>query len=329
MEKIKISIDKGVLALLKKDCLDFCVLKANGEINVNAFCNILIANYYENFAAVEESLYDDIRDALQNVPTYYKDDAFDKIVKIITKREMQDDKKQNVVFSFKPSKVGEKAINYIDNILLKSESISSFYRRLFTSYSQKPKNEREKIICKQNYELLSKAINKSAQVLITLKSGDVIKEASVYTIGSSKDELFNYVLVYCKNNVTLRLAKIESVNVLNTKASIPKENEDLFAKQVACAIQYPMYNTDDEPVKVQLTKEGKKLFEKIYLYRPEPIEIDGDIYTFNCSKNQLLYYFERFGDRAIILSPKKHGIFMRNYYWYAYKKYNSLYKRDN
>lgn len=87
-----------------------------------------------------------------------------------------------------------------------------------------------------------------------------------------------------------------------------------------------MYASDDEPIKVQLTEKGKKLFNKIYLYRPTPTSIDGDIYTFNCSANQLLYYFERFGDSALILSPKRLGIFMRNYYYFALKKYKSFYK---
>lgn len=98
---------------------------------------------------------------------------------------------------------------------------------------------------------------------------------------------------------------------------------------MASATQYPMYNTDNEPIKVQLTEKGKKLFEKIYLYRPTPVSIEGNIYTFNCSANQLLYYFERFGDSALILSPKRLGIVMRNYYYFAWKKYKAVYKDGN
>ena len=89
-----------------------------------------------------------------------------------------------------------------------------------------------------------------------------------------------------------------------------------------------MYSTDCEPIQVQLSEKGKKLFQKIYLYRPTPVKIEGNIYTFQCSANQLLYYFERFGDSALILSPKKLGIFMRNYYYFALKKYRSVYKSD-
>lgn len=234
-----------------------------------------------------------------------------------------------MTFSFKPTKVSEKAITYIDKIVLKDESVSSFYRRMFTAYSQLTKTEREKIIHKENYEIIKKAIKKGVQVCIVLNSKDVLTGASVFAVAPAKDELFNYVLVYNgKQNHTLRLASVKSVSLLSAKASMPEGNYKLFERQVACAAQYPMYNTDDEPIKVQLTEKGKKLFNKIYLYRPTPVKIEEDIYTFNCSANQLLYYFERFGDSALILSPKKLGIFMRNYYYFALKKYRSIYKND-
>ena len=153
---------------------------------------------------------------------------------------------------------------------------------------------------------------------------------SVYSVSPAKDELFNYVLAYDgKHNVTMRLASIKTVSPLSFSSAIPDENKILFERQIACAAQYPMYNTDDEPIKVQLTEKGKRLFEKIYLYRPTPVAIDGDVYTFNCSANQLLYYFERFGENALILSPKKLGIFMRNYYHYALKKYKTIYNGKN
>lgn len=328
-EKIKISLAKETLELLKKDCEDFKILKADGSPNFNSFINLLIDNYYEVFTAKEETLHDDIRCAISVVPDYYREKVFGGIVKLFAKQNSLTDKHSTTTFSFKPTKASEKAITYINKIVLKDESVSSFYRRMFTAYSQLTKTEREKIIHKENYEILKKAIKKGVQVCIVLNSKDVLTGASVFAVAPAKDELFNYVLVYNgKQNHTLRLASVNSVSLLSAKASMPEGNYKLFERQVACAAQYPMYNTDDEPIKVQLTEKGKKLFNKIYLYRPTPVKIEGDIYTFNCSANQLLYYFERFGDSALILSPKKLGIFMRNYYYFALKKYRSIYKND-
>lgn len=329
-EKIKVSLSKTTLELLKKDCVDFRVEKANGSPNFNSFINTLIANFYEEFSASEENLYDDIKSALSAVPDYYRDNAFRDVVKIFSKRaERADSKKDTTTFSFKPTKVSEKAIAYIENVILKSESISSFYRRMFSAYSQKTKNEREKIIYAENFALLQKAIKRGVCVCLVLQSGEVFNGAAIHSVSPAKDELFNYVLFYCeKKNATIRLSSVRSVAPLSEKSSIPKENENLFNRQVACGAQYPMYNTDDEPIKVQLNEKGKRLFQKIYLYRPTPVSIEGDVYTFDCSANQLLYYFERFGDSALILSPKRLGVFMRNYYYYALKKYRSIYKNS-
>lgn len=327
-EKIKVSISKTILNLLKKDCADFKIVKENGAPNMNLFINTLIVNFYEEFSASEETLHDDIRKSLSVIPDYYKEKVFNDIVKIVAKKsELTETKKDTTTFSFKPTKMSEKALLYVENVLLQSESISSFYRRLFIAYSQKTKNEREKIIHKENFELLQKAIKKQVMVCIKLKSGTINNNVSVYSVSPAKDELFNYVLSFSeKRNNTNRLASIQTVTLLSKSAHIPEENTLLFNRQIECGAQYPMYNTDDEPIKVQLTEKGKTLFEKIYLYRPTPVSIDGDIYTFNCSANQILYYFERFGESALILHPKKLGIFMRNYHYYALKKYKTLYR---
>ena len=326
-EKIKISLSKNTLEILKKDCADFKIVKENGQPNMNAFINTLIVNFYETFSASEETLHEDVKNALAAVPAYYREKVFNDIVKVFSKKsDYANGKKDSTTFSFKPTKVSEKALLYIEQILLQSESLSSFYRRMFTAYTQKTKNEREKIIHKENFDLLQKAIKRGVRVCVQLQSGIIMNDLSVYSISPAQDELFNYVLAYDhKHNMTVRLASLRSVSLLSTSSEIPEENKILFERQIACAAQYPMYNTDNELIKVQLTEKGKKLFEKIYLYRPKPVSIEGDIYTFDCSASQLLYYFERFGESALILSPKKLGIFMRNYYYFALKKYRTIY----
>ncbi len=328
-EKIRVSIPESLSDLLRKDCEDFKIVKANGLPNMNSFINLLLVNYYEEFAGAEEKLHDRLRAALAAVPEYYREKALSEVIRALSKKSEDTDGTRSRILSFKPSRQGEKAVLYIGNILLQEESLSSFYRRLFLSYGQKRKNEREKVIHKENYLLLQKALKKGVKVCIEQQNGNVVREASLYSVGASKDELFNYVL-FCneKQNVTLRLANIRSVSLLPAKASVPQANGALFDRQLACAIQYPMYSSDREPIRVRLTENGVKQFRKIYLYRPTPVGIDGDVYTFDCSANQALYYFERFGDSAMILSPKKLGIFMRNYYYFAYKKYKNLYPKD-
>lgn len=328
-EKIKISVPDRIYELLRKDAKDFRVLKPSGEENLNAFINSLVINFYEEFSRDGDALRESIKSALSSIPEKYAKEAFSEVMNAISKREKEENSGKNVALSFKPTKVSEPVTLYIENVLLKNEAMSSFYRRLFVAYSKKLKNEREKIIHKTNYELLVNAVKKELQVCISLDNGHVYNNVSVYAIEPAKDELFNYVLCFSdKKNRTLRLAKIKTVSLLAKNAEIPEESQSMFARQIAAGAQYPIYSTDDEPIKVQLSAKGRELFEKIYLYRPIPIAIEGDVYTFDCSANQVLYYFERFGSEALILSPKKLGIFMRNYYYFALKKYRSIYGKD-
>lgn len=329
-EKIKITIPQNTLELMRKDCADFLFLKEDRSPNMNDFLNTLIVNYYKEFSAGEEALCDDVKKALFAVPQGQKKEVFDAVMQVLAKREKkQVDNSRGVSLSFKPTKESERAVIEIEHVLLRDESLSAYYRRLFLSYAQKSKNEREKILHKQHYEALTHALKKGVQVCLSLQNKSVIPNASVYAVASSKDELFNYVLLYDgEKSKTLRLAKLRTVTVLPDAAKVPDSKCALFEKQIACGAQYPMYETDDTPIQVQLTDKGKALFEKIYLYRPVPTKIEGDVYTFECSANQVLYYFERFGDSALILSPKRLGISMRNYYYYALKKYRSVYNKE-
>lgn len=328
-EKIKISVPEKIYDILRKDAKDFRILKPSGTENLNAFINSLVVNYYEEFAADDESLRENVMAALSSIPEKYAKNAFPEVMKAIVKREKDEDLGRSVSVSFKPTKASEAVTVYIENVLLKNEAISSFYRRLFISYAKKLKNDREKIIHKQNYDILSSAIKKGMQVCISLDNGRIYNDASLYAIAASKDELFNYALLFSdKKNITLRLSKIRTVSLLAKKAEVPEETKEMFARQIAAGAQYPIYSTDDEPIRVQLSEKGRELFDKIYLYRPTPIAMEGDVYTFDCSANQVLYYFERFGSEALILSPKRLGIFMRNYYYYALKKYRTLYGND-
>ena len=328
-EKIKISLPKSDLEVLQKDCSDFRIIKENGKPNMNAFLNTLIVNFYETFSAQEETLHEDLKNAISIVPEYYKSKVFDNVIKVLTKKADGVNDKKSTTLSFKPTKISEKAMLHIEQVILQNESISSFYRRMFSAYIHKPKNEREKIIHKENFDLLQKALANKVQICAQIDSGKIVNNLSIFAISASKDELFNYVLGYANdNNATVRLAKFKTITLLSSPASIPEENVKLLERQLACAPQYPMFKSDKHLIKVELTEKGKKLFDRIYLYRPTPISIEGDVYTFDCSAGQALYYFERFGDHALITSPKKLGISMRDYHYFALKKYKSFYNKD-
>lgn len=321
-DKIKVSIQKSVLETLKADCRNFNILKADNTPNFNSFINTLIVNYYETFTASEENLHDEISKIVETLPERYQEQVSSAFIKIIGKREQSTIEGSNVTFSFKPTKQSEKAISFIQNVILSNESLSSFYRRMFVSYASHPQPQRELIICKDNYDLLQKAIKKGVQVCITLQK-DCIKSTSVYAIAPAKEELYNYVLSANENAlITLRLAKIKSVSLLSKKTAITKEVQAIFERQIRCGAQYPISKNENELIKVVLSPKGLYLFQKIYLYRPTPVKIEDNVYYFDCSINQATHYFKRFGVDAIIVEPANATLLMANYYAGAARKYS-------
>ncbi len=326
-EKIKVTLDSNTYNILLKDCENFLFYKGENNLNRNLFINTLINNYYEEFSALDDKFRLDVFSVIKNISDEEKEEVYHKLVKVIDKKNSSvDQSNKSVSFLFKPTKISSKAINFILNSFVKNESISSYFRRLFTSYSSKVQSEREKIIFKQNYALLCKSIDRNVKVYLSLTSGAAINEASLYTISSSKDELFNYGLFVAENGIlhTVRLAKIKDVILLTNKRKILPHQEEIFNKQIKYGIQYSIKPYENEEIKVQLTPIGKEMFKRIYLYRPQCSKIEGDIYYFSCSYAQVEQYFRRFGEHAIVLSPNKIINSLKNYYYFANKAYNKI-----
>lgn len=325
LEKIKISVQKNTYDILIKDCQNFNFYKNENTLNKNLFLNTLIINYYERFSANEESFKDSMLEAINERIDYEQDILLEKLLNIIRKKESLDDDKKTEIINLKPTKLSEKQILFIENNLVNNNSISSYYRNLFTSYAHMPQNYRELIIFKDNYDLITEAIEKKKRADLTLRNGEIIKNASIYKLEHAKEELFNYVLLETENNkpITLRLSKIKYVYLLNIKSSVSTDAINIFERQIKYGVQYPFYSYNEEQVVVKMTERGKELFKKMYIYRPIPDKIEGNLYYFNCSHNQITQYFKRFGYDGIIIAPISLAEAMNKYYYLASKKYNT------
>ncbi len=330
LEKIKITINKNVYNTLIKDCENFGFYKNETELNKNLFFNTIILNYYDYFSSNEKTFKESIAKTLNGKINGDENEVIDKLLEVIRKSEYYKDDKEKEIINLKPTKITEKTIINIENNLSLYVSLASYYRNLFTSYSNLKQNYRELIIFKENYNLILEAIKTDKQVNIVLTNDHIINNASIYKISHSREELYNYILIF-SNNVTqtLRLAKIKYVTLTNLKRDISLDAIALFEKQIKYGIEYPFLSNNEEPVIVRLNDKGLKLYKKLYLYRPTPDKIEGNDYYFYCSHNQVVHYFKRFGSNAIIISPNDLYVQMKNYYFAASKKYLDFLKKNN
>lgn len=327
MEKIKISISSHTLDIINKDIGAFEILKTDGSPNKNDFLNRLIKNYYEEYTALYQEQLTKMEKVINkyvHIDDYDKNTLSNELLKIykdsIVERYISD---ETVVISLKPTKETTPIIEYLENYIIKSQSISSFFRQMFDSYISKVQIFRERIIFKDLYETLTKSIDRNKQVYISLKNekaNDFI--GTLYSISPSDEEMYNYCLFDNQGYIyTNRLCRIKNAKIINKEGKVNEDNLPLFDFMIKNGPQYVYSPLDLEIVKVYLTTQGQKLFKRIYLYRPKPIRIDGDYYYFQCSNSQLLHYFKRFGRDAIIIEPEYLKDKLLNYYKDSYFKY--------
>lgn len=326
-EKIKIYISNRINNILKKDMELFEFFKKDGSLNRNDFLNCLIINYHEKFSEDNLKLFNLIKDRLKenNLDNTYLDDTAYKILSIVEKKHLHlDDKKKDIVISMKPTRNSTYVFDYIENCLLNGNTLSGWIRSLLASYSDLPQDVRERIIFKNNFELVDKAIKEKKKVFFTINNKDNKYIISPFKIASSKEELFNYLLgEYENESLSFRMSRLKSLTILNEPVQYADKVLINFEKMLKNGPQFAYGSDENQEIVVRLSYFGKALYRRIYLHRPAYIRCEDDLYYFDCSLNQARQYFERFGKNAIVLKPQNLKDSIETFYNQARKAYKN------
>ena len=224
--------------------------------------------------------------------------------------------------SFRPSKKLEDLYNEIEENELKNNTISNYFRNIFNSYARLPQDERERIIFKDELKIIESAITNKK--MINIKLNNTMLELIPYEVVRTNDELYNYLIAGIKIKsgfkfISLHLYKC--IHIVKTKKSFELSDEE--KEQFNSILVYGPREVERRTVKtkIKLTENGIKKYKSMYLNRPIPTEIDGNIYTFNCSHDNLFLYFSRFGVDAEILEPLNLRNQVIAFHRKAYNKY--------
>lgn len=332
-EKIKIYLTNELKETLLKDASNFGFLKSNGDVNINNFINTLIVNYYEEHQNKQKYLYASIQNILSHssLSVEERNRLSEEIThEVQTIKNNQGSKKASASISFKPTKNSETAVEYIERVLLQNHSLSSYYASMFASYASLPQDKRELILFKDINDIIQKAIESKQTIIFTMNQGNDKYMAAPYKIAASFEELHNYILatILSYNDAptqqpsTFRLSKIERLSIHEQKYAFHEEEINVYTRALRNGVQF-IYHSNDQPIKVHLNEPyGKRMFERFYVHRPLPTKIEGNDYYFDCSYNQLINYFARFGSNAVIEYPTDLAQRMAKIHFWAYKKYN-------
>lgn len=316
LDKLNIYVPGDVLDAINKDAELFEIFKRDGRsINRNKFLSLVLLGYFDTYASEQSQLADAIATEL-DCKFLAKPDKNKLARRIARLSSPQIPSKQRGVnlrrLSLKPTAKTEGLIKTVLSGLDDDDTISRYFCSMLTSFYSKPSNERERIVFRDNVNLLQRACESKRQIAFTtIWDRERIYRVTPFKLAVGKDEQFNYLLCYEKASeerkaLTVRLSRISHPCMLGEKVELPSEVRRHLIQMEKRGPQYAI--NDDEEACVRLTEEGATSYQRIYFGRPayERIEHDenGDLYYFCCSKEQLFLYFKRFGfGEAEVIAP--------------------------
>lgn len=301
-EKIKINISPMTMEILSNDMEKFSFSK-NNKLQQNAFLNILINNYYQEFIKTKENQINLIENVLRDCDKGSKSLAA-LIAEKLAKNDTKDLKPFSVTLNFKPSHIASSAIEYICYYCLKDYSLSEFLRMLLVSYTRLHPLVREKIIFKDFVENINQSIKKGVNIIYRLKENASLKQGRPIVMVNSKEELFNYVILKKDDAIiSVKLSNFKYINLIKEHYDLSQKDLDIVEKMQTNNPSF-LYQGNEEEIHVKLTYEGEKMYLSHYIHRPPYLRKENGNYYFNCSYFQAYIYFQRFGKEAIIISPK-------------------------
>jgi len=211
-----------------------------------------------------------------------------------------------------------------------SDNVGSYIKALIEEYTRLPFIKRESIFCKQNHELIENAISHKKQLRVTTRTGKVY-DAIPYKITTDKLGIFNYLIALdttTRQPVTYRISKI-TIKVLTKSGRIDPSSEKLINDKLITS-DVSFLTKDNIRVVVRFDKYGMQKYNSQLHMRPAFIEKLGEgRYVFNCSEDQIKYYFIKFGSSAVIEEPVELANYIRDFYKYALTRYNEIHNFED
>lgn len=212
-----------------------------------------------------------------------------------------------------------------ENIMSKYKWHSHFLNSVIEDYTTRPYYEREKYILSDSIRKIEWAIETKSILKTKHMNGGTIY-IKPYRIILNTAKTYHYVCGYFssdgnnyhKQPSATKLSNIIQIDETFETFDFSKETLDMINKKIQeDEVQFISSSDRLSPdyIKISLTKEGIRIYRQIGNIRPHYTRIeDGHIYYFDCTEIQAFYYFQSFGDSAVILEPESLKLKMKHFY---------------
>ena len=317
-DKFKIYIPLSTKIRLLQDAELFDFAKNNGEVNLNAFLRTLVLNYLQAYSEQSSALQTRVCRILIErtgmAPLSAERLAIDLLSMNDAGQERSAEKSTPITLTV--SNEAHETMCFITESLLMGRSLSQYMKDMFFSYLSLPRSRREKIVFKPTFETVARAIKEKRQLSITSKTAQrVATRVMPYSISSSKEEQFNYLLCYDIEAMKVRSYRMSRLGRVFIQSETYPLDESVQKKLLLAKQHAPQFSFQEvERSCVRLTTEGFRKFKLMHTNRPSIIERKGDLLYFEWPINQLIEYFKRFGKDAVVLEPDAARIEIKQFF---------------
>jgi hypothetical protein len=302
--------------------------------NISGFLNTIFQNYYEfakasiSFRLEEKSL--EIKNILdKDTFIKYPSNLKEDLLKSILKNYQYD--LLNYVENL-PKGLGKKfrinnnsydILELDDDCRLYNNIVGKYLKGIFEEYASLSFTKRELIYFRGIVDQVELSIKLNVKMYITLDNNRIFL---ISPLRIQNDNYANYNYLICEATsmdepekkpsfATFRLSRIKKARVLKSKRSTFTSQKKKEIEQVIKEKGVQFLSLESNIIKVRLNERGiRKYNSQIYL-RPKLIEIENDnVFIFDCTELQIIYYFFKFGEDAVVLSPKRLVDSFRNNY---------------
>lgn len=331
-EKINLFVPGDIYEMIEYDIRMFEVYSHKKTTpNRNRFINMLIKSYHDLFVAENNGLRDEIAAALHRLSLSpdTEQEIAESLMQEVLQPIAQRGGKGSRMISFKPwNDIGQ-----IVELAKREMTAPQYFRRMIINYCRKPLSKREQIIFKTTYDqLCQKCRNRRPIIITTTWKPEMLHEVIPVSMSIGHEEMFNYLLCQEINPYThvpearsYALRRINGISDCKTTIELNETVEKHLKEMKKKGPQYAI--NDDETICVRLTQKGQDYYQRIYFGRPVYSEIeekpDGYYHYYQCSMDQVLFYFRRFDPRTVeILEPLSLREKMRIFFNYGIEVYN-------
>lgn len=303
-QKIKVAVSHLLRSQMELDAEDY------GLKSLSDLCNRILARYAE-FAPPDPTRIGADDTLYKNVPP----------------------------LQFSLNQAGESFANFANSFAKNAGTkIAALCRYYFESYVNMPRGKRECFIFRDELDKLTSAIEAHENVNLTYR--DKPKHVSPCFLAYSPSQVRAYIVV-CDDNIdaptatrfhSLRLCHIRGVAPDTASKAFHCENFELSHQAEVFREHFDPFLCYGQSVKVKLTEEGAKRYNKLTTNRPKVIAFDdlecaevngAGVYTFECSEKLAKVYFPQFLSDADILAPRE----LRLWFKEQFEKAAGVYKR--